>query len=66
MGGAQLVLVTTNTASAAAGAAPAVAYVGVFGCYNKFYQPCFVFAKQLGPDYPKYIWDAASHEIGEA
>jgi hypothetical protein len=51
--------------AAAAGPAPAVAYVGVFGRYNNFYQPAFIFPKQLGPDYAKYIWDAASHEIGK-
>eukprot|EP00775_Hariotina_reticulata_P009441 gene9441-9606_t len=46
------------------GAAGGVAYVGVFGRSDTYYQPAFVFPKNLGPDYPRYIWEAVSHEVG--
>jgi hypothetical protein len=39
---------------------PAAA-VGVFGNSNHFYQPAFVFPKQLGNGYAKYVWEAVSH-----
>lgn len=35
-----------------------VAYVGVFGRTDQTYQPAFIFSKNLGPDYAKYLWEA--------
>ncbi|WIA11292.1 hypothetical protein OEZ85_011415 [Tetradesmus obliquus] len=29
-----------------------------------FYQPTFVFPQNLGPNIPKYVWEAVSHEAG--
>ncbi|WIA31341.1 hypothetical protein OEZ86_002242 [Tetradesmus obliquus] len=31
---------------------------------NPYMQPALVFPKNLGPDIPKYVWEATSHEIG--
>ncbi|KIY95480.1 hypothetical protein MNEG_12481 [Monoraphidium neglectum] len=39
-----------------------VAYVNTFG--NTYYDPAFVFPAQLGSGYPKYVWEATSHELG--
>lgn len=41
-----------------------IAYVGVFGQYNNYYQPAFIFPAQLGNGYAKYVWEAISHEVG--
>ncbi|MCP8690058.1 Ig-like domain-containing protein [Marinobacterium sedimentorum] len=42
-----------------------VAYVGVWGTsYYSSYQPALVYTDHLGPDYPPYIAEAASHEFG--
>ena len=68
--GAQLDLTDRGTRAVIGGSsydwygagAGGVAYVGVFG--NPYYQPAFVFPAQLGSGYPKYVWEAASHEIG--
>jgi hypothetical protein len=38
------------------GAGGGVAYVGVFGRPDTYYQPAFVFPGNLGPNYPKYVW----------
>jgi hypothetical protein len=38
-----------------------VAYVGSFGLTNT---PAFIFAKNLGPNYAKFLWEAVSHETG--
>jgi hypothetical protein len=46
------------------GSAGGVAYVGVFGRTDTYYQPAFVFPVNLGPNHPKYVWEAASHEVG--
>ncbi|KAI8464004.1 MAG: hypothetical protein J3K34DRAFT_462145 [Monoraphidium minutum] len=45
-----------------AAGAGGVAYVGVFG--RPEYMPAFVFPKQLGNGYPKYVAEAISHEVG--
>ncbi|KAI8466727.1 MAG: hypothetical protein J3K34DRAFT_53546 [Monoraphidium minutum] len=39
-----------------------IAYVGVFGRLE--YMPAFVFPKQLGNGYTKYVAEAISHEVG--
>lgn len=39
-----------------------VSYTG--GFKNSFYNPGFVFAVNLGRNYPKYVWEAVSHELG--
>ncbi len=44
------------------GGAGGVAYLGSFDWNSD--TPAFVFSKDLGPDYPKYIWEATSHEVG--
>lgn len=42
-----------------------VAYVNVFGAsYYADYSPALVYANNLGPDFPPYIAEAASHEMG--
>lgn len=43
-----------------------VAYVNVFGRsnYHTYYSPAFVYANRLGTGYPKYVAEAASHEMG--
>ena len=43
-----------------------VAYVGVFGRsdYPGFYSPAFVYYNNLGSGLPKYVAEAASHEMG--
>lgn len=45
-----------------------VAYVNVFSYYSSTtpdrYQPAWVFFDKLGNGYPKYVAEAASHEIG--
>ena len=45
-----------------------VAYVGVYSNYSAstpdYYQPAWVFFDKLGGGYPKYVAEAASHEIG--
>jgi serralysin len=46
------------------GGAGGVAYLGSFTWNTD--TPCFVFSKELGPDYAKYIWEATSHEVGHA
>jgi hypothetical protein len=38
------------------GSAGGVAYVGVFGRTDTYYQPAFVFPVNLGPNHPKYVW----------
>lgn len=43
------------------GNAGGVAYVSSFGTPG---MPCFVFPRNLGPNYAKYVWEAASHELG--
>lgn len=43
------------------GAAGGVAFINSFGLANT---PAFVFSKNLGPDFPKYVWEAVSHEAG--
>lgn len=43
------------------GGAGGVAYLNSFGRANT---PAFVFSKNLGPDHPKYVWEAVSHEAG--
>lgn len=43
------------------GLAGGVAYLNGWGKANT---PCFVFARQLGPNYARYLWEEASHEIG--
>jgi hypothetical protein len=39
-----------------------VAYVNSFG--RAYYEPAFVFPGDLGNGYPKYVWEATSHELG--
>jgi hypothetical protein len=41
------------------GGAGGIAYLGIFG--DPRYATAFVFPKNLGPDYPKFIAEAASH-----
>ncbi len=42
-----------------------VAYVNVFGAsYYGYYSPALVYADNLGPDFPPYIAEAGSHEMG--
>ncbi len=42
-----------------------VAYVNVFGRSNyPYYSPALVYADNLGPDFPPYVVEAASHEMG--
>ncbi|WIA11308.1 hypothetical protein OEZ85_011431 [Tetradesmus obliquus] len=41
-----------------------VAHIGVFGNKDLYYQPAFVFPKNLGPNHPKYVWEAVTHEAG--
>ncbi len=45
-----------------------VAYVGVTyypGCWwCRYYWPAFVFPDELGGGWPKYVWEAVSHELG--
>uniref|UniRef100_A0A383V6Z4 Peptidase C-terminal archaeal/bacterial domain-containing protein n=1 Tax=Tetradesmus obliquus TaxID=3088 RepID=A0A383V6Z4_TETOB len=41
-----------------------LSYVGVFGRDNLYYNPVFIFPKMLGPNNPKYMWEAISHEVG--
>ncbi len=45
-----------------------VAYIGVYSNYSAstpdYYQPAWVFFDKLGGGYPKYVAEAASHEIG--
>jgi hypothetical protein len=43
------------------GVAGGIAYVNSFGRPGL---PCFIFAKGLGPNNPKFIWEATSHELG--
>uniref|UniRef100_A0A383WDE7 Peptidase C-terminal archaeal/bacterial domain-containing protein n=1 Tax=Tetradesmus obliquus TaxID=3088 RepID=A0A383WDE7_TETOB len=43
------------------GNAGGVAYVSSFGTPG---MPCFVFPRNLGPNYAKYVWEAVSHELG--
>jgi hypothetical protein len=43
------------------GVAGGIAYVNSFG---KPGLHCFVFPKNLGPNNPKFIWEAVSHELG--
>lgn len=38
-----------------------VAYMNAFG--DPFFSPAFVFPKELGNSYPKYVWEAVSHEV---
>lgn len=37
-----------------------LAYLGGFGLTNT---PCYVFAQNLGPHYPKFVMEAVSHEV---
>jgi hypothetical protein len=46
------------------GSAGGVAYVGVWGRSDHYYQPAFVFPGKLGNGYAKYVWEAVSHEVG--
>jgi serralysin len=39
-----------------------VAYLNSFN--NTSLQPTFVFSKNLGNGFPKYVWEAVSHEVG--
>lgn len=43
-----------------------VAYVNVFGRsnYHTYYSPAFVYYDNLGSGFPKYVAEAASHEMG--
>ncbi|WIA29694.1 hypothetical protein OEZ86_012176 [Tetradesmus obliquus] len=42
-----------------------ISYTNVFGkSYNAQYQPALIFPKNLGPDNPKFVWEATSHEVG--
>ncbi len=41
-----------------------IAYVGVFAQTGDYYKPALVFPENLGPDDPKDIAEAASHEAG--
>jgi len=41
-----------------------IAYVGVFANTSDWYKPALVFPEALGPNSPKYIAEAASHECG--
>jgi hypothetical protein len=41
-----------------------VAYLGVAGMTSKYYQPALVFPAQLGNGAPKFVAEAASHELG--
>ncbi len=43
-----------------------VAYVGVFSRPDLYYQPAYVFTAQLGNGFPKYVWEAVSHEVGHS
>ncbi|WIA38723.1 hypothetical protein OEZ86_002023 [Tetradesmus obliquus] len=43
------------------GVAGGIAYVNSFG---KRGMPCFIFSLSLGPNNPKFIWEAVSHELG--
>eukprot|EP00775_Hariotina_reticulata_P014760 gene14760-14932_t len=45
-----------------AGGAGGIAYIGAFG--KASLGPAFVFPKNLGPNFAKFIWEAASHEVG--
>ncbi len=49
------------------GQAGGIAYVGVTaaGCsWCSYCWPAFVFPAQLGGGWPKYVWEAVSHELG--
>lgn len=42
-----------------------VAYLGPYGYSNyDYYSPALVYAGNLGPDFPPYVAEAASHEFG--
>lgn len=58
--------VDTNGNAMPANGAGGVAYVGVFGNgnYHTQYSPALVYANNLGPDFPPYIAEAATHEMG--
>ncbi|WIA09651.1 hypothetical protein OEZ85_009038 [Tetradesmus obliquus] len=44
------------------GGAGGIAYLGIFG--DPRYATAFIFPKNLGPDYPKFMAEAVSHEAG--
>lgn len=43
------------------GVAGGIAFVNSFGRPDL---PCFIFPRSLGPNNPKFIWEAVSHELG--
>ncbi|WIA35933.1 hypothetical protein OEZ86_004312 [Tetradesmus obliquus] len=49
-----------SSSNCAFGDAGGIAFIGSFGQNT----PCFVAAPKLGPNNPKFIWEAVSHEVG--
>lgn len=53
-----------NALEALGSLAGGYAFVGIFGRSNTYYQPAWIFPAQLGNGWPKYVWEAVSHEVG--